>query len=311
MIHRKIRIVLRLIDAVDKKSCYLRMSTEELNMFRVDDNRILEYSPKSFLNLRRLFGTTSLNLDHRYIFNSKVHSNSGSIFFFSSDFKYIIKTIRENERRTLIEFIDRYYAYIKQNPNTLLSKILGCYALESVSFCALGCVGMDCTHRYNVLIMKNIFRDTKIDRIYDLKGKDLHRTTNSYIKKDIEWCKDANKPIISQERLGQMQKDVQFLAGNNIMDYSLLVYYTGPERDTHFKLYDGDNNDVYKASITNPETCEYAFGIVDILTQYTCLKKTEWMCNTFCLCKNKSSLNPKDYADRLLKIVEDTFIVKE
>lgn len=312
MIHKKIRLVLRLIDAVDRKMCNAMLSTPGMNSFRIEDNQITEYRPKIFKRLRSLQGVSKYDLGTKYIFNSNIHSNSGSLFFFSSDFKYIIKTIRDSERQTLLDFVERYYEYIVANPSTLLLKILGCYVLDSISFCSMGCVELNCSHRYNVLIMKNIFRDTNIDRIYDLKGIGLHRDTNCYIKKDLDWCEDNNKPIIEEKVLQQMYKDVQFLEGNNIMDYSLLVYYSGVQGDKHFRLYDVNDPNVYKPAISSksvPGDC--SFGIVDILTKYSCLKKTEWFWNTFCLCKNKSSTNPKEFGGRLKKIVEDTFIIEE
>jgi 1-phosphatidylinositol-4-phosphate 5-kinase len=160
--------------------------------------------------------------------------------------------------------------------------------------------------------MKNIFENTKIDKIYDLKGMALARGTNNYIKKDMDWYEDNRKLVITNSELDQIRKDMIFLENQNIMDYSLMVYNPGTRKDSHFELFNMKNRKTYTVSKDLRSSDKPFFiGIVDILTDYDCKKKVEYLWNTFCICKNKSCLNPKDYRERLFNLIEDTSTVEE
>ena len=51
--------------------------------------------------------------------------------FFSSDKRFIFKTIVGHEILTLKKIMESYYEHVtKTNPNTLLSKIYGLYTIE-------------------------------------------------------------------------------------------------------------------------------------------------------------------------------------
>ncbi|EOB14771.1 phosphatidylinositol-4-phosphate-5-kinase [Nosema bombycis CQ1] len=122
----------------------------------------------------------------------------------------------------------------------------------------------------------------------------LARGTNNYIKKDMDWYEDNRKLVISNSELDQIHKDMIFLENQNIMDYSLMVYYPGRRKDSHFELFNMKNKKTYTVSKDLRSSDKPFFiGIVDILTDYDCKKKVEYLWNTFCICKNKSCLNPK------------------
>ena len=60
---------------------------------------------------------------------------SGSFFFFSYDNRFIIKTLRGNEKETIYKIIDDLIEYVKDSKNrTLLAKIYGLYTIKTNLF---------------------------------------------------------------------------------------------------------------------------------------------------------------------------------
>lgn len=60
---------------------------------------------------------------------------SGSFFFFSYDNRFIIKTLRNNERKVIYRIIDDLIKYVKETKNrTLLAKIYGLYTIKTNLF---------------------------------------------------------------------------------------------------------------------------------------------------------------------------------
>jgi hypothetical protein len=55
---------------------------------------------------------------------------SGSFFFFSHDKKFLIKTITDDELENILDkFIEIYYNYISNNPDSLIARIYGIYSI--------------------------------------------------------------------------------------------------------------------------------------------------------------------------------------
>jgi len=151
---------------------------------------------------------------------------SGSFFFKTSDHKFIIKTIPYHEAKFLLQILQKYVRYLAKNRQSLISRILGMHSL----------------HIYNLtlyfVVMENIFL-AKLDpeEQYDIKGSSVDRqTSNPTAKKpmkdnDLKLKKKRGLVILAkkqtEELIAQLSKDSEFLAEQNIMDYSLLVgiYY--------------------------------------------------------------------------------------
>ncbi|CAI4217827.1 unnamed protein product [Parascedosporium putredinis] len=55
---------------------------------------------------------------------------SGSFFYFSRDYKYIIKTIHHAEHKFLRKILKDYYQHVRENPNTLLSQFYGLHRVK-------------------------------------------------------------------------------------------------------------------------------------------------------------------------------------
>ncbi len=83
---------------------------------------------------------------------------------------------------------------------------------------------------YYLIVMNNFFntKDKIVDR-YDLKGSWIGRqnTTGHGVKKDLNFLKDKRSIDIEFDKKVELyrliEKDVQFFANNQIIDYSLLL----------------------------------------------------------------------------------------
>jgi 1-phosphatidylinositol-4-phosphate 5-kinase len=51
-------------------------------------------------------------------------------FFFSYDYKYVLKTITKQEYNFIAENLQDFYDYYVKNPNSLLAKIYGLYTIK-------------------------------------------------------------------------------------------------------------------------------------------------------------------------------------
>lgn len=118
---------------------------------------------------------------------------SGSFFFFSSDGKFVLKTIKKKEKRFLKEILKNYFTHLRENPGSLIMKIFG---LHQIRITKIGSKKKD--KRIYFIIMKNAFDSTvSIDVRYDLKGSLHKRETNgnndSIARKDLNFLDDKVK----------------------------------------------------------------------------------------------------------------------
>lgn len=90
---------------------------------------------------------------------------SGSFFYYTSDGKFLLKTISRNEFKFLKFILRSYYEYLSDNPESLISKILGLHKV--IFYRKKGKL----SKKLYFCIMTNVFHTSnKIDYRYDLKG---------------------------------------------------------------------------------------------------------------------------------------------
>ncbi|KAL3241629.1 1-phosphatidylinositol-4-phosphate 5-kinase [Nakaseomyces bracarensis] len=200
-----------------------------------------DYCPEVFRELRALFGLDPadylVSLTSKYIL-SELNSpgKSGSFFYFSRDYKYIIKTIHHAEHLHLRKHIQEYYNHVKENPDTLICQFYGLHRVKMpISF------QNKIKHRRIYFLVMNNLLPPHLDMhmTFDLKGSTWGRETKvdhkrleedtSYrpVLKDVNWLNQNQKiyfgPLKSKKFLIQLKKDVDLLAKLNTMDYSLLL----------------------------------------------------------------------------------------
>lgn len=146
--------------------------------------KFYDYAPLVFQRLRKQNGIEELDymksLGPEQILNSFWTNNfetlyelcssgkSGSLFYYTKDRKYMMKTIPKREYLKMREFLKGYYNYLKANPESLIIRF---YGLHQVQW-------HDENNKLQVrylTIMGNIFKDFEIGLRYDLKGSTAGR----------------------------------------------------------------------------------------------------------------------------------------
>ncbi|KAL9000808.1 MAG: hypothetical protein Q9169_000562 [Polycauliona sp. 2 TL-2023] len=195
------------------------------------DFKFKDYAPWVFRHIRAHFKLDPadylVSLTSKYIL-SELGSpgKSGSFFYFSRDYKYIIKTIHHAEHKLLRKILREYYAHIDKYPNTLLSQF---YGLHRVKMPILG-------RKIHFVVMNNLFPPHRdIHQTFDLKGSTIGRDYKEdnlgknprATLKDLNWLRRNYHFEFGSEKkrvfIEQLQLDVALLQKLKIMDYSLLV----------------------------------------------------------------------------------------
>jgi 1-phosphatidylinositol-4-phosphate 5-kinase len=194
------------------------------------DFKFKDYAPWVFRHLRAHFRLDPadylMSLTGKYIL-SELGSpgKSGSFFYFSRDYKYIIKTIHHGEHKFLRKILKDYYQHVSDNPNTLLSQFYGLHRVK-----------MPYGKKIHFVVMNNLFPPHRdIHQTFDLKGstlgrdyreEDLKKNPRATLK-DLNWLRRKEHLELGMTKkrlfLEQLHKDVRLLQRLQIMDYSLLV----------------------------------------------------------------------------------------
>ena len=189
------------------------------------DSFISSISPQEFI--------TELMISSQTIFEELISTGkSGSLFYYTRDGQFIVKTIGHNEYKFLKKILPNYYRHLKQNPMSLLPKFFGCYQLiRKVK---------KQKEKFNFIVMQNVFSTTKQIHVrFDLKGSKIGRKVlkgnkedNDILNKGDIALKDLDlearkeKAYIGEKReifINQLIKDTEFLSKNGAIDYSLLL----------------------------------------------------------------------------------------
>lgn len=202
----------------------------ELNPSAKYDFKFKDYAPWVFRELREYFHLDPadylLSLTAKYIL-SELGSpgKSGSFFYFSRDYRFIIKTIRHNEHKFLLRILRDYHMHIKLNPHTLLSRFYGLHRVK-----------LPGGKKIHFVIMNNLFPPHRdIHETYDLKGSAIGREypeekaaqKKGAVLKDLNWIHRDRELQLGPEKKAmfeaQVNSDVALLQRLHIMDYSLLI----------------------------------------------------------------------------------------
>ncbi|KAF4586934.1 Phosphatidylinositol-4-phosphate 5-kinase [Pleurotus pulmonarius] len=203
----------------------------ELTPSTTYDFKFKDYAPWVFRTLREdIFHMDPadylLSLTSKYIL-SELGSpgKSGSFFYFSRDYRFIIKTIRKEEATFLRNVLKQYYEHVKTNPHTLISRFYGLHRVK-----------LPRGKKIHFVIMNNLFPPHRdIHETYDLKGSTVGRyypeeklqQNPRAVLKDVNWIKRGRQLELGPEKRAlleeQLRRDKEFLKEVNVMDYSLLV----------------------------------------------------------------------------------------
>jgi len=194
----------------------------------------------SLMLAERMFLVSSVpnveQMSHVLTEKFNIGGKSGAPFYFTHDEQYIIKMIEPDEMDGFREVYSStaYHSYFNYQPNSLLLRVYGCHMIQM----------RPGQPPYYFLVMANVRpRDTKMCSYttvksldsYDLKGSVSGRRNRTYPGEkctllDVDYLEEIQEGkgmCLSledkQSLMKQLEKDCSFLAGQHIMDYSLLV----------------------------------------------------------------------------------------
>ncbi|XP_076149254.1 phosphatidylinositol 4-phosphate 5-kinase type-1 alpha-like [Alosa pseudoharengus] len=185
------------------------------------------YAPFAFCYFREKFGIHSDYKDSlccKALIELSNSGASGSLFYLSSDDKFIIKTVQYKEKEFLQRMLPGYYNTLLRNRHTLLPKFYGLYCVH---------IGGKNIH---IVVMNNLLPTTvPIHLKYDLKGSTYRRQASrdecarpvpTY--KDLDFMRDLPDGLLVEAGhydvlRSTIHEDCLLLQSFRIMDYSLLV----------------------------------------------------------------------------------------
>ena len=199
------------------------------------DDFISSISPQDFI--------TELMISNQTIFEELCSTGkSGSLFYYTRDGKFIVKTIKKDEYKFIKQILPDYFRHLKTYPLSLLPKFLGCYVLTRKI--------KKKRDKIYFIVMLNVFATSKHIHIrYDLKGSRVGRRVltgkrdaeimakGDLALKDLDLEKRKEKMYIGDKNdilLKQIKNDADFLCKIEANDYSLLlgIHYINKEKKT-------------------------------------------------------------------------------
>ena len=227
-----------------------RIQFPALSTLRISCFSFIDIEPSIFNMLRSCYGIdvhkyrtsfrirNAADIESSGMLEKFTEGKSGSFFYFTRDFKYIIKTITDEEERFLQKIAYKYYDHMKNNPNSLIVRFFGLHKVRLAR-----------EQRFiTVVVMENIFHTPdqfKMHERYDLKGSKVGRRSVKKTSKVRREYKGTLKDLDLGDRkihvgvdskaqlMGQLRRDVEFLIQCKVMDYSLLLgihYHNAEEK---------------------------------------------------------------------------------
>ena len=238
--------VYQLTDAeFQSKFRYELEAMENQKIWNLKKYEFYDFSPRMFNLIRKFYGINSheylksigpetlfgsLNMGHINSLKSQCSAGkSGSLFYYTSDGLYMLKTISHDEFEHFKAIMKNYYHHMLAYPHTMITRF---YGLHKIKFTRTTRI-----ERVYFVIRANVFNTQQnINVRYDLKGSTYGRLTrkkkdevisSATCLKDQDWLMDKriiNLQSNQRELIAQQLKaDTKFFQDNNINDYSVLL----------------------------------------------------------------------------------------
>lgn len=307
--------------------------------------RFVDYAPLVFQKIRSSFG---INEDEylrssgpEQLLGNMVLGNlsslselssegkSGAFFYYTADGNYMMKTVTQKEFEVLHQMLKQYYDHIAQNPATLVVRFLGLHCLRVQAQRSYRMFPSEKKELFFV-VMANMFNTPcEINRRYDLKGSWVGRVTppdkreRTVALKDVDFQQAHEQIRVGEERreklLAQIKRDSEFLASNNIIDYSLLLGIHEREEGTATESSSSQmmamvggqaaaQQRTSQGEWSSDRRTVYFMGIIDILTPYDGFKRMEHTVKAVRYdSRGVSCCPPAQYAARFNHFMEGAF----
>jgi hypothetical protein len=158
--------------------------------------RVDELAPDVFAYLRQLDGIDQSHIKWSLDPARNVEAaekagesqgKSGSFFFFSTDKKFIIKTMTNSDYSTFNKLFEDYTRHVSIYPSSLLARIYGVYTIKKEDMVPV-----------HLILMGNTMQVKRLKHVFDLKGSMVNRETKKGLGKASTTLKDIN--ILKMQR---------------------------------------------------------------------------------------------------------------
>lgn len=133
------------------------MSNKDIDIIKFTD-----FAPKVFKAIRIVYGISptdyveslgiqnlaKMNEEYRTLNQQDSSGKSGSIFFYTRDNKYMVKSISKSEFQVCQKILESYFSYIMNKPQTFIVKYFGLYQIQCLK-------KKKTTANLYVIVMKN------------------------------------------------------------------------------------------------------------------------------------------------------------
>lgn len=112
----------------------------------IKDFKFYDYAPYVFQRIRRLSNISeddymnSLGPDSilncfwtnnlQFLYELCSSGKSGSLFYYTEDQQFMLKTVHKDEFKKLKQVLQKYYKYLSSNPDTLITRFYGLHKLQ-------------------------------------------------------------------------------------------------------------------------------------------------------------------------------------
>lgn len=195
---------------------------------------------------------------------------SGSFFFFTKDSKFIIKTIPNQDKDSLVRCLEGYINYLSLNPNSLLARHYGLFKVMTPFF-------KPCY----IVLMGNVTKFNQKENClytFDLKGSKYTRNTKGFKPaKAFQFHRDLS----NHEKTGEVSKSInQSQAWNKIyvslsdnLKKQKLPLYKPVLKDLDFKAINNVLKDKNVFSLSEKQQTK----IIQILAKDVDFLRSNWL----------------------------------
>ncbi|DAZ99286.1 TPA: hypothetical protein N0F65_005454 [Lagenidium giganteum] len=289
-----------------------------------------DYAPRVFENIREICGVDNQKYEQSFadtLLERASEGKSGMLFYFSSDRKYIVKTMTKREHSFLLKILPLYHQYLLKQPNTLLCRFLGCHSMQLPRYDLKG-IFYEAQVQYQeeaysreAQSPQHVNRKTSSTGETDQTEPEVVERTGSFSEVHPLLRGGSRSSLCFEDELvtrrtflhvnsttranllAQVTSDCAFLQELGIMDYSCLLgirhYSTEISPAT---LEDLPHN----AVVSEDQKTIYYLGFIDILQHYNLGWKLQNFVLSMVLDKRRiTAVPPAEYALRFLGFIHE------